>query len=379
MMWRRFSVTIALRIPVSTSTTTAQPVVESFDQYAAHQPDACAGLRRGCCVAGLPAELGPQPCSLCRRPALVHHRRLSGHHSHCADYVEGIAYALGAKAWNQRVGADRQRAWGWAVVPVALLYMLVATSVAIVLLILVEFAFEQLTLIRMQAALAMGLGTALLVMWIAGNAMRLTSSGLLKMVLVILGMGVYLTAITIDDPQWWRVSFSYLGKLESNVNFIFNGTLIFAGILLLVWRSYFLSDFRVAVRHGAAAERWAVWLGWALVWLAVGIMIVGIFKSRLNPFSSIMHNVAAYSLAGVFAVLMATTRWTVPRYPREFHLLSVTLVVVLLATLASRALHVVNTVGLEVVSFMLGLLWLVQFARTTESVAAHLERDAFPQ
>ena len=190
----------------------------------------------------------------------------------------------------------------------------------------------------MQAALAMGLGTALLVMWIVGSAMRLTSSGLLTMVLVILGTGVYLTAITIDDPQWWRVSFSYLGKLESNVNFIFNGTLIFAGILLLVWRSYFLSDFRVAVRHGAGAERWAVWLGYALIWLAIGLMIVGIFKSRLNPFSSIMHNLAAYSLAGVFAVLMATTRWTVPRYPREFHLLSLALVVVLLATLASRAL-----------------------------------------
>ncbi|MGL4649407.1 MAG: hypothetical protein ACRC1H_08355, partial [Caldilineaceae bacterium] len=111
--------------------------------------------------------------------------------------------------------------------------------------------------------------------------------------------------------------------------------------------------------------------------LGVGVRLVGFFKSNLTPFSALMHNLAAYSLAGLFFVLMLTPRWLVPGFPRVFHTLSLALVIVLAGVLVGRAMGTVNTVGLEIVAFALGLMWLSQFARNTESIAARLEPDAF--
>ena len=66
----------------------------------------------------------------------------------------------------------------------------------------------------------------------------------MQLIVIIVAGGVYLTATTVDDPLWWQVSFSYLGKMESNAKMLFNVTFIFTGILLLTWMGYFMSDFQ---------------------------------------------------------------------------------------------------------------------------------------
>jgi hypothetical membrane protein len=207
--------------------------------------------------------------------------------------------------------------------------------------------------------------------------MKIDTSRLLTLVLIILASGVYIALTTIEDPLWWQVSFSYLGKLESNVNWIFNLTLIFSGILLLIWRNYLMSDFDILLRHGIAAPRWDLLFRYGLIWVGVAIMIVGIFKSQLTPFSSLMHNVAAYSLAGVFGVFMLASRWVVPGFPREFLATSGTVVIALVGTIIWAIIGGVNTVGLEMTVFVLGLMWLSAFANTTENLAREKEPESF--
>lgn len=291
--------------------------------------------------------------------------------------MAGWAYVLGIRAWNARVGPKRQRQWWVAVVPVGLAYMIFLGAILFLLILVLDYAFRELAILKIQAVLLVSIGGAAFASWMVGDAMRVNTSRLLMLVVVILAGGVYLTLITIDDPLWWRVSFSYLGKLESNVNFIFNATLVFSGILLLIWRTYLMSDYEILLRHGLASEQWAVLPRYGLIWVGIAIMIVGIFKSQLTPFSSLMHNVAAYSLAAVFGTFMITTRWAVPGFPREFRATSATVVAVLIGTIVWAVIGGVNTVGLEMTVFVLGLMWLSQFARNTENLAAEKEPESF--
>lgn len=290
----------------------------------------------------------------------------------------GIGFYLGVKAWNERVGANRQRQWGPPVAPIAIAYTLVVGFAIVVTLTFVEFAFQFLHLITLQSAGIAGAAAAAITYWVVNEVMSIKTGKLLTLVVVIVAGGIYLTATTIDDPLWWQISFSYLGKMESNAKYIFNATLVFSGILLLTWMGYFMSDYRVLVRHGIAAKQYYKWVRIGLAWLAIGIMLVGIFKSNFTPFSSLMHNLSAYSLAVVFGLLMFGGKWIVPGFSREFFVSSWTLVALLIATLISAALGRMNTVGLEIVAFALGMAWLSLFVGNTEQDAAKLEPESFP-
>lgn len=289
----------------------------------------------------------------------------------------GWGYLLSIRAWNARVDLERQRRIRWAFVPISITYMLFATGIFVVAILFIEQAFRNLALSMVQSLLLTGLGCAAFVFWIVGDVMKLNTRRLLTLAVVILATGVYLSLTAIEDPFWWRVSFSYLGKIESNVNWLFNATLVFSGILLLIWRIYFMSDYRILVQHGITSGWWSVIISYGLLWIAIAVMIVGIFKSQLTPISSLMHNTAAYSMAGVFLLFMLGGRWIAPGFPHEFHALSGIVVAVLIGTITWAIIGGVNTVGLELTVFALGLMWLSQFARNTEDLATELEPEAF--
>lgn len=291
----------------------------------------------------------------------------------------GWAFMLGVRGWNARVGPARQRGWRLALLPIALAYMVVAGAMLFVLITLLEHAFRELQISTIQSALLAGSGATALTYWVVSNAMKIDTQRLLTLAVTILAGGVYLTLITINDPLWWRVSFSYLGKVNSNVNLIFNTTLVLAGALLLVWHTYLLKDYHILLQHGVANPRWALLPRYGLLWVGIAVMIVGLFKSQLTPFSSLMHNTAAYSLAGVFGIFMLTARWVVPGFPREFHALSATVVALLIGAILWAISGGVNTVGLELTVFGLGLMWLSQFARNTQNLAVEQEPEAFPK
>ena len=233
-------------------------------------------------------------------------------------------------------------------------------------------------MITVQAAGSAGAAAVVITYNVVKKAISVKTGNLLTIVVMIVAGGVYLTATVIDDPLWWQVSFSYLGKMESNARLIFNFTLVFTGVLLLAWMGYFMSDFRILARHGVATERGVKLVRIGLAWLAIGIALVGIFKSNYTPFSSLMHNLSAYSLAVAFGLLMVGGKWIVPGFPREFFASSWTLVTLLIGTLVAAALGRVNTVGLEIMAFALGMAWLALFVGQTERMGPELEPETYP-
>lgn len=290
-----------------------------------------------------------------------------------------IGFVLGTNAWNARVEPERQRRWGWSVLPVALAYALMVLVLSFIGLQLAEHAFATLMLDKFQGALIVAAALGALLYWMVQQVMRLSAMRLMQVVTLILGGGVFLAAAAIEDANWWQQSFSYLGTLDSNARRLFNYTLVFAGILLLVWLPFFRSDFGLLVRHGIAPEFGRKWLPLAFTVLAIAIALVGAFPWGDSAFSSIMHNLAAYSLAVVFVVVMLFLRRLVPGFPQEFFATSWILMAAILATLLLAALGYFNTVGLEFLCFGIVITWLQLFMREVEIYAHKLEPGAFPR
>ncbi len=292
-------------------------------------------------------------------------------------FAAGFGFIVGVKAWNERVGPERQRRWAITVVPIAIAYMLFAAAIAVLLLTIIEAAFQFLALNTLQSALLAGMGTGVCAGWIVSQTIYVDSTRLLKLILVIMGGGLYLTMTNIDDPLWWQVSFSYMGEMESNVSVIFNSTLIFVGIMFLVWLGYAMSDYEIVVRHGVANTRSVRPLRVGFVVLAVALALVGAFRANLTPFTRFMHAVGTYSAAGVLGLLMVGVRWLVPGFSYEFFVESWIFTAILVAASVLTLLGRINFVGLEVIAFVLGMTWLSQFVGNVEETARRLEPDAF--
>ena len=107
-------------------------------------------------------------------------------------------------------------------------------------------------------------------------------------------------------------------------------------------------------------------------------MLVGIFKSNYTPFSSLMHNLSAYSLALVFGAVHVWLSLDRARLSQEFFAASWVLVALLIGVLISAGLGRMNTVGLEIAGFAIGMTWLALFVGNTESSAkAPAEPESF--
>jgi hypothetical protein len=291
--------------------------------------------------------------------------------------VAGVAFVLGIKAWNERVGADRRRGWKVAVVPVAFAYTVLTGLVAMVILQLAEPAFPGLVLDRFQAALLVGLVGGALIYWLVIQTMEIGSSKLLRLAIIVVAAGVYLAVSRADDPKWWTISFSSVGTHSTFTSQIFNGTLIFGGLMILVWLPYFANDLAILVRHGVTTAERAKWVNRGLVGLGITIALVGIFENQVSDLRDFIHNTSA-PMMGVIVLLMAfNLRRLVPGFPPEVYLTSYILGGLLLLGVFFVAIGYFNTAGITLYGGALAFTWLILFVGTVEQTAKAREPEAF--
>lgn len=288
------------------------------------------------------------------------------------------SFVLGTRAWNERVPPYRRRTWHWGVVPITAAYTLLLTAIAIASVLILDAGFRMLVLDKYQGAILAGAAGAALLFWMVKQVFVISVNRLLQTTIIIVVGGIYLTMANMADPLWWRESFSHLGTLESNTRAIFNATLVFAGIMFMVWLPYLMSDVYILVRHGFAPWMGARILHYGFVLVGAGMMVVGLVQYGISPLFSAIHNGAAYSISAAAILLMFGIRWLIPGLPREVFATSWLLMAGILVTLAAAAFSYFNTTGLEVVSFTLGMAWLQFLVRSVETHAAKLEPDAFP-
>lgn len=290
-----------------------------------------------------------------------------------------IAFIIGVKKWNTLAPANRQRGWKLAFLPLSITTALLSGFLVEFGMGLFDNAFKGLELALLQGAAIATAAAVLLTYYLIRQVITIDTGKMLTLLIVTLTIGVYNTMVSISDPDWWRISFSYLGTSDSSANTLFNHTLMLGGILIACWVPMFINDFKILERAKQLNKHSIKFTQYAFVILGIAIFNVGMFPSRASTFSSFMHNISAYSLAAIFAIFMFASKWIVPKFSKEYFTATLTLLICLLSALFFAAIGYFNTVGLEISGFVIGLAWLTQFVGNTEAAAKELEPKAFPK
>jgi hypothetical protein len=295
-----------------------------------------------------------------------------------AFVVTWTTFILGIKAWNARLGPDRRRGWKVAVLPVTVAYTLLVALVGVVVLQLAEPAFPGLALDRFQAAFLAGLVGAALTYGLVSQAMLITSGNLLRLTIILVGVGVYLAVSNADDPLWWTISFSSVGTHRTFTSWVFNTTLVFGGLMILVWLPYFANDLNILVRHGLTTPEKAKWVNRGLIALGIAIGLVGVFENKVSQVTDMIHNLSA-PMMGVIVIIMALDlRRLIPGFPPEVYATSFFLGGTLVLGVIFVMIGYFNTAGITIYGAAIAFTWLLIFVGAVEQTARELRPNAFP-
>ena len=188
------------------------------------------------------------------------------------------------------------------------------------------------------------------------SASEMTTQRLTSLLVAFIGIGTIAAMLTTSDPKWWEYHFSQLGTFNDISSFLFNGTLIAAGLLVTTFTLYVGRDLR-ALGESKTGIRIVTT---ALAIMGIMLACVGIFPVDVNL---LLHNLSASGMALMFLLLLVGGPWIMRRMPRAYVSASWTF---LAALVASIVLFVVGYFGLtafEIIVFALIFGWLAVFIR----------------
>lgn len=177
--------------------------------------------------------------------------------------------------------------------------------------------------------------------------------------LAALSGGILLSILTTIDPLWWRLHFSRLGTFHDGSGALFNGSLIAAGAIVVLYACSVRRDLRrvetVSVRRGAALTAQI-----CLSTIGVNLALVGCIPLNVNK--PLHDNVAAGMVLG-FAALLLSSPVLMHRMPRRLVLTTAAIFVLLFAGAWLFVTATINLALFEVIAFGAMFTWSGVFTR----------------
>lgn len=210
--------------------------------------------------------------------------------------------------------------------------------------------------------MAVTLGLTTWVVYLSVSAM--TTQRMSSLLLATIAIGTLTAMVTTPDPDWWKVHFSQLGTFENDLSsWVFNGTLIAAGLLVTTFAVYIANDMRVLAAAGvlqnAQAPRTV-----PVLFVIMGIMLafVGIVPVDVNL---AIHNISASGMAVMYLILLIGGPRFFQGMPRTYFVASWSF---LAATVASVILFIpavgyFSLTAFEILVFALIFGWIAVFIR----------------
>ena len=285
-------------------------------------------------------------------------------------------FILGVRFRNSLVPEDLRRSWIWSVLPLAFAYAVVVGLFAAIGLQFAGMVFPELALQSVYAIVLVALVCGAVAHSVANQSMQVRVRNVLDLFVITLLCGVAISAITANNAMWWEKSFSFLGESESRSRIIFNTTLIVSGILLIILQQFFMDDF-IYLRHlGLLTARKVRWGRAGLIALGIVMAMIGIVPFGINGLLNTVHDLCAYSIAGILLAFMLTTRRMFPGLTPEFYAITWLTVVLLVAAVVLHLLGSINTVGVELLAFAIGGSWFILFIKNVELFVEHIYPQA---
>lgn len=183
--------------------------------------------------------------------------------------------------------------------------------------------------------------------------------------------GVVFSMATNTDQHWWQRNFSFLGTNASSSHWEFNITLIFSALLMITLVDYLFINL---------ASRYPGWrlqtTRGLLDFIALCLGGIGFFPN--NPEYHLLHDRIAMWMVYGMLILVVIVRWTMPMIPKTFLNLSY-IIGALLAVdyIAFKYVGYLSLTAFELLSFGLGLAWILLFFQVLESLV-ELDVHVFP-
>lgn len=202
------------------------------------------------------------------------------------------------------------------------------------------------------------------------SGIGLRTADLAGLLFGFLAIGTLFAMATADDPRWWEHNFSTLGGGAGS--WAFNGTLVFAGLIIATVGSYVGRDLHRLLGDGALAAIGRTVVLWALT----GAALAGV---GLLPLSRVpvAHNIVALSALVLFVLAAVTTSRAIPGSPRALVITTIGLVaLVAISTLLSLAFRLFGVTALEAIVIGLGMLWMLTLVRVLAVLAPAQSRPS---
>ncbi len=207
--------------------------------------------------------------------------------------------------------------------------------------------------------MALTLGIAAYIAYL--SASRMSTERMTSMLLTFIVVGTLTAMVTTPDPKWWTLHFSQLGTFWDLSSFVFNGTLIAAGLLVTSFALSLSQDMKALITAGrlerAASGRFAPTL-----FAIMGIMLAGVGLFPVNVIM-ILHNLAASGMALMFLVLLIGGLWMFRGMPRAYFLSAWAFIVAMVGSVVLFATGYFTLTAFEIIVFALIFGWMAVFIR----------------
>ena len=224
--------------------------------------------------------------------------------------------------------------------------------------------FVGLPIVTFWSVVLMGVTLGLTAWVVFLSASALTTQRMSTLLLAFIAIGTLTAMVTTPDPLWWTVHFSHLGTFEHDVSsWVFNGTLLAAGLLVTTFALYIANDMRELAEAGVLSSRAGVRIV-PVLFLVMGIMLacVGIFPVDVNL---TLHNVSASGMAAMFLVLLIGGPVLLRGMPRGYFVASWAILAAMVASvlLFIPAVGYFSLTAFEIIVFALIFGWIAVFIR----------------
>jgi hypothetical membrane protein len=210
--------------------------------------------------------------------------------------------------------------------------------------------------------MAVTLGLTTWIVYLSVTSM--TTQRMASLLLAFIAIGVLTAMVTTPDKDWWTVHFSQLGTFETDLSsWVFNGTLIAAGLLVTTFAVYLANDMRELVSAGVLKNPRGPRTV-SVLFVVMGIMLacVGIFPVDVNMPA---HNISASGMAVMYLVLLIGGPNFLRGMPRTYFVASWSF----LAAMIASVVLFIPTIGyfsltaFEIIVFALIFGWIAVFVR----------------
>ncbi|HAQ59476.1 MAG TPA: hypothetical protein DCR63_03225, partial [Microbacterium sp.] len=217
----------------------------------------------------------------------------------------------------------------------------------------------------LQATAVGGASVAVVSVIAAVAASRNETIHAVGMLMALTVLGSLASILTTPDPNWWQLHFSQLGTFPQFSGYVFNGTLIATGSLIVAFsfrvRRVLLGARAQSRLRSARAPRI-----YAVLVAGVGshMALVGFIPVNQQQF---LHDRAATGMTLSFAALLILTPWLLRGLPSRLTRATGLIAVILLIGATVFIQGVINLAAFEILAFALMFSWIGVFATCVES------------